>query len=108
MVTPWQSSLTLILRLIVVWVAGIQLGVNQPIPLTLGRILAEGDSILDVLQSTSSSLSSSYALQVYTLPEFKDQWRIITSNWIVLNIVKGHHFSLGATLHNFVISDGLT
>ena len=50
----------------------------------------------DVLQpSTSSSSSSTSApFQVGMLFKFLDQWRSITSNRFVLNMVQGHHLQL--------------
>ena len=47
-----------------------------------------------MLQSTTSSPPSSYVLQVGALPKFLDQWRSITSNRFVLNMVKDHHLKL--------------
>ena len=41
----------------------------------------------------SSSLSSSL-VQVGKLSKFFDQWRSITSNWFVPNMVKGHYLQL--------------
>ena len=42
-------------------------------------------------QSTASSSSSSLVLQVGMFSHFFDQWRSITSNRFVLNMVQGHH-----------------
>ena len=50
------------------------------------------DGIPDVIQSATSS--SLFVVQACTLPNFLDQWRKITSNRFVLNIVKGHHLQL--------------
>ena len=55
-----------------------------------------GNNVPDVLHSTSSSASSSSAVKVVTLPHFLDQWRRITSNRCVLNLVEGHHLQLRA------------
>ena len=60
----------------------------------------------DVLQpSTSSSSSSTSApFQVGMLFKFLDQWRSITSNRFVLNMVQGHHLQLRShppLFHNF-------
>ena len=52
-----------------------------------------GDGILDVLQSTTSTSSSSILL-VVTLPQFLDQWSNITFNRFVFIIVKHHHLWL--------------
>ena len=68
--------------------------VHLPAPMTLGRRGAVGDGIPDLLQSITSSTSSSCVVQVGTLPKFLDQWRSITSNKFVLNMVKGHHLQL--------------
>ena len=50
----------------------------------------------DVLQSSTSSSSSSTSapFQVGMLFKFLDQWRSITSNRFVLNMVQGHHLQL--------------
>ena len=56
-----------------------------------------GVSIPDVPQpsTSSSSSSSTYApFQVGMLFKFLDQWRSITSNRFVLNMVRGHHLQL--------------
>ena len=45
-----------------------------------------------MLQSSSSSSSS--VLQVGTLSKFPDQWRYITLNKFILNMVKAHHLQL--------------
>ena len=93
-VPPWQRILTLILSLTVIRVAGSQLEVHLQVLLPLGRRGAMGDGILDVLQSSTSSPSSGSVLQAGTLPKFWDQWRSITSNRLLLNMVKGHHLHL--------------
>ena len=49
-----------------------------------------GDSIPYVLQSTTSLTTSSSVVQVGTLPKFLNQWKGITCNGFVLNMVKGH------------------
>ena len=53
-----------------------------------------GVSTPDVSQFTASSSSSSSVFQVGMLSHFLDQWRSITSNRIVLNMVQGHHLQL--------------
>ena len=65
-----------------------------------------GVSTPDVSQpSTSSSSSSTSApFQVGMLFKFLDQWRSITSNRFVLNMVQGHHLQLRSRpplFHNF-------
>ena len=52
----------------------------------------------DVLQSLASSSSSSAVFQVGMLSQFLDQWRSITSNRFVLNMVQVTIFSLGDAL----------
>ena len=64
--------------------------VSPPVLLMIGRRGAKGVSAPDVLQSTASSSSSS-VLQVDMLYHFLDQWKSITSNRFVLNMVQGHH-----------------
>ena len=59
---------TWILALVVIRDAGSQLGVHIPVPLTLGRRETIGDGVPDVLQSTTSSPSSSLIVQVGTFP----------------------------------------
>ena len=91
---PWKSlvvSFTLISSLIVIRMAGCQLEVIYQYILTLGRRVAMGDVIPDVLQSSASSQSSSCVVQIGTLSKFLYQWRSITSNRIVLNMVKVYH-----------------
>ena len=51
-----------------------------------------GNVILDVSQSSSSSFSS--IVQMCTLTEFLDQWRSITFNRFMLNMVKSHYVQL--------------
>ena len=58
----------------------------------------------DALQSSAPSSSSSAVFQVGILFNFFDQWRSITSNRFVLNMVSGHHFQLWShppLFHNF-------
>ena len=54
-------------------------------------------STSDVPQPSTSSSSSSFTsatFQVGMLFKFFDQWRSITSNRYVLNMVQGHHLQL--------------
>ena len=44
--------------------------------------------------SSASSSSTSPTFQVGMLSKFFDQWRSITSNRFVLNMVQGHHLQL--------------
>ena len=55
-----------------------------------------GVSTPDVPEASTSSFSSSTSamFQVGMLFKFFDQWRSITSNWFVLNMVWGHHLQL--------------
>ena len=62
----------------------------QPVPLTDRRKGAMGDVVPDVSQFSPSS----FVLQVGTHPELLDQWRSITCNRFVPNMVKGHHLQL--------------
>ena len=62
------------------------------------------DGVLDAIQSLTSSPSSSSIVQVGTLPKFLDQWKSITSNMFVLNMVKGNHLQVRCCpllFHNF-------
>ena len=59
-----------------------------------------GDIVPDVLQSSSCS----YVVKAGTLPEFLDQWRNISSNRFVVNMVKGHHLQLRFALCYSIIS----
>ena len=68
--------------------------VPPPILLRLGERGAVGVSTLDEPESSASSASSSStsaAFQAGMLFKFFDQWRNITSNRFVLNMVQGHH-----------------
>ena len=69
--------------------------VSLPGLLMLGRMEAVGVGIPDVSHLGSLS-SSSLVLQVGMLSHFYDQWRCITSNRFVLNMVQGHHLQLGS------------
>ena len=58
----------------------------------------------DMLQSSDSSSSSSAVFQVGMPFNFLEQWRSITSNRFVLNMVQGHHLQLSSCpplFHNF-------
>ena len=50
-----------------------------------------GTGTPDVSQSTASSSSLSSIVQVGMLSHFLDQWRNITCNRFVLNMVQGYH-----------------
>ena len=70
--------------------------VSPPVLLRLGE-RGCGVGILDVAESSASSASSSSttaAFQVVMLFKFFDQWRSITANRFVLNMVQGHHLQL--------------
>ena len=74
-----------------------------PVQLMLGRRGAMGVGTPDVSQSKASS-SSSLILQAGMPSHFLDQWRSITSNRFVLNMVQGHHIQLRSCptlFHNF-------
>ena len=68
-----------------------------PVLLSQEGNVGMGVSTPDVPQpstSSSSSSSTSAMFQVGMLFKFFDQWRSITSNRFVLNMVQGHHFQL--------------
>ena len=70
--------------------------VSPPVMLRLGERGMEV-STPDVPESSASSASSSStssAFQVGMHFKFFDQWRSITSNRFVLNMVQGHHLQL--------------
>ena len=52
---------------------------------------SHGDSIPEVLQSLTSSPSSSLVVQVGTLPKFLINGEILLPNRCMLNMVEGHH-----------------
>ena len=68
--------------------------VFPPVLLILGREGAVGVGAPDVLLSSAFSSSSSVVFQVGILFKFLDQWRSITSNRLVLNMVQGHLLQL--------------
>ena len=77
---------------------------SPPVLLTLGGKRSVGVSTPDVSWSSASSSSSPAVFQVGMLFKFFDQWRSITSNRFVLNIVQGHHLWLQSCpplFHNF-------
>ena len=84
----------MILSLTVIRVAGSQLEVCLQVTLTIGRRGAKGDGIHDVLESVTSSTSSSSIVQFGISPKYLDQWRSNTSSRFVLNMVKGSHLKL--------------
>ena len=90
-VLPWKRSLTLIPHLTVIRVAGSRLSTDTTDSRKKGNL---GALVTDVLQFTTSPLSSLPVLQDGTLPKFVDQWISITSSWFVLNTVNGHHLRL--------------
>ena len=81
--------------------------VSPSVLLTLGVNGAVGINTPDVPESSASSAfssSKSAAFQVGVLFKFFDQWRSITSNRFVLNMVQGLHLQLRShppLLHNF-------
>ena len=95
-VPTWQRSLTCTLGLRVIKVARSHLVEHLLVPMILGRKEAVGDSIPDVPQSTTSSPSSSSAVQVCTPLQFLDQLISIISNRFELITVT--IFSLGTIL----------
>ena len=97
-----------ILELKIVMVAGHHLGVHLPVPLNLRGRDTNGDSVPDVLQSTSSSPALTSVVQVATLQKLLDQGRSLTINRFVLKMVQSHYFSLGAIPCYSILSHGLT
>ena len=78
--------------------------VSPPVLLRLGGKGSVEVSAPDVSQSSTSSSSSSAVFQVGMLFKYFDQWRSITSNRFVLNMVQGHHLWLRShppLFHNF-------
>ena len=103
MVPLWQKILIWTLGQTVVCVGEDHQVAHLPGLLTLGTRGAVGEGICDVLQSITTSPSSSYLVWVGTLPQFLDPWRSITSSKFVLNMVKGHHLQLSAMLYYYII-----
>ena len=68
--------------------------VSLPAQLIPGERGTIGVSAPDVLQSSASLSSSSAVFWIGILSCFLDQWRSITSNRFVLNMVQGHHLQL--------------
>ena len=62
--------------------------------------MGKGVGTSDVPEPSSSS-STSTSFQVGMLFKFFDQWRSITSNRFVLNMVQGHHLQLRSCLPLF-------
>ena len=78
--------------------------VYLPVSVTLKKKGAFRDDIPDVLQSTSSSISSSSVVQVGMLLYFLDQWGSITLPiGFFLIWLKATISSLGHSLHSSVI-----
>ena len=80
--------------------------VSPPFLLSLEERGGMGVSTPDVPEPSTSSASpsTSAAYQVGMLFKFFDQWRSITSNRFVLNMVQGHHIQLRShppLLHDF-------
>ena len=65
-----------------------------PVLLSQEGKVGVGVSTSDVPQPSTSSSSTSASFQVGMLFKFFDQWKSITSNRFVLNMVWGHHFQL--------------
>ena len=68
--------------------------VSSPVLPVLGGKGAMGAVAPDVLLCSASSSSSSVVFQVGMLLKFLGEWRCITSNRFVLNMVWGHHLQL--------------
>ena len=67
---------------------------SPPVLPTLGGKGSVGVNTPDVSWSSASSSSSSAVFQVGMLFKFFNQWRSITSNRFVLNMVWGHPLQL--------------
>ena len=91
LVGHWHKSLTWNLELRVVRIAGSHLVVHLVFSLIAGRMEVMGYGIPDMFQSRTSSTSSSSAVQAATHPQFLGQWRRITSNRFVLNLLMDHY-----------------
>ena len=57
-----------------------------------------GPNVPNDLQSTTSSISSSFVVKDGMLPQFLHHYTIITSNMFVLNMVNHHHLKLRCCL----------
>ena len=90
----WSKSLIWKLGLRVVRVAGNSLQGSVLVLQTLGTKRVVGDDIPDVLQFSTSSPPSLFVVQIGTLSQYLDQWRSITSNRFVLDMIQGHHLQL--------------
>ena len=97
--------------------------VSPPVLLILGGKGPLGVGAPDVSWSSAPTSSSSAVFQVGMHFKFFDQWRSITSNSFVLNMVWGHHLQLWshpplfcnfwqfnvkvATIHHSIIQKGV-
>ena len=72
----------------------LHVAISPLVLLTLGGKGSVGVGTPDVPWSSASSSSLSAVFQVDMLLKFFDQWRSITSNRFVLNMVQGHHLQL--------------
>ena len=105
LVPLWQRGLTWRVGLKLVKVAeSLLVLVSQPVLLTLGIRGAMGDSVPDVLQSTTSSSS---VVQVDTFSQFLNQWRSIFPTGLCFVWLRVTIFSLGLILPCSVMSSGL-
>ena len=101
----WLRGLTWQVGMRLIQLARSLLDVMPPqVLLTLGGKGSLGVGTPDVSWSSASSSSSSAVFQVGMLFKFFDQWRSITSNRFVPNMVQGHHHQLWSCpplFHNF-------
>ena len=94
-VLPWLRGLTWRVGMRLFQVERVlQVAVSPLVLLTLGGKGSVGVSAPDVSWSSASPSSLSAVFQVGMLFKFFDQWRSITSNRFVLNMVQGHHLQL--------------
>ena len=94
-VLPWLRGLTWRVGMKLIQVArSLLLAMSPPVLPTLGGKGSVEVSTPDVSCSSASSSSSSAVFQVGMLFIFFYQWRSISSNRFVLNMVQGHHLQL--------------
>ena len=104
-VLPWIRGLTWRVGMRLIQVArSLLMAMSPPVLLTLGGKGSMGVGTPDVSWSSASLSSWSAVFQVGMLFKFFDQWRSITSNRFVFNMVQGHHLQLWShppLSHNF-------
>ena len=105
MVHLWLSGLTWRVGMGLIQVArSLLVAMSPPVLLILGGMGPMGVGAPDVSWCSASSSSSSAVFQVGMLLKLFNQWKSITSNRFVLNMVQGHHLQLWShppLFHNF-------